>query len=139
MGTRCFVGVHQPGADTATVRYVHSDGTPNYIVPTLRSIWRHTVGGDTTALVTGLVAHTWSYLGADVTAGTATWDDERPVPGFGMAMGTIPDAEAATIALDELTALDVAWVYLIDPDADVVAVHHAGSGAEPVARHRLTG
>jgi hypothetical protein len=139
MGTRCFVGVHQPAADTVTIRYVHSDGTPDYIVATLRAIWRHTVGGDTTALATGLVAHTWSYLGADVTADTNALDDEQPVPGFGMAMHTTPDDETTNVAVDDLTALDVAWVYLIDPDAAVIAVHHADSGAEPVARHRLAG
>ena len=105
----------------------------------LRSVWRHTVGGDTTALVTGLVAHTGSYLSADVTADTNALDDERPIPGFGMAMHTTPDDEATITALADLTALDAAWVYLIDPHAAVIAVHHTDSGAEPVARHRLAG
>ncbi len=41
------------------------------------------------------------------------------------------------VAVSKLDCLDAAWVYLIDPAARTINVHHADSGESP--RHPLAG
>ncbi|MDG4795029.1 hypothetical protein [Micromonospora sp. WMMD1082] len=139
MGTNCLVGILDPKQpDTVRVRYVHVDGSPDYILPTLDWIWSHTYLHDTTALVDGLLAHQWSYLGGDVTTDTAiTFTGEQPVPGIGMASEF--DAGSQVQVLPLPTAVDgVSWVYVIDPEHATVTVHGPGDPSRPLTRHHLT-
>src|SRR5205814_4141933 len=143
MSTRCYVGVHHADTATISVRYVHSDGTPGYMVPALRAIWRDTFAWDTAAMAAALLANSWDYLGVDVTAAsTSPFDDERPVAGVGMTIGVEPDDQTLTIAMSGIGSLDIGWVYLIDP-ADptgaATTIYSAGNGDEPVARPPPTG
>lgn len=138
MSTRCLVGaLDADDPATATVRYVHSDGTPDYILPTLDQIWSTTCACDTTALVQALLAHQWSYLGADVTAGTAaSFTGEQPVPGVGMASEF--DADSAVDRIPLHARLDhISWVYLIDPTRHTVAVYDPDSLTTPLNVHHL--
>lgn len=126
MSTRCLVGAFTADDPaTANVRYVHSDGYPDYILPTLNQIWSTTFARDTTALVEALLAHQWSYLGADVTADTAVdFDGEKPVPGVGMASEF--DADSSIVRTPLLAGVDVDevdWMFLIDPARQTVAVY----------------
>jgi hypothetical protein len=143
MSTRSYVGVHHADTATVSVRYVHSDGTPGYMVPALRGIWRDTFAGDTAAMAAALLANSWDYLGVDVTAATTSpFGDERPVAGVGMTMGVDLHDQTLTIAMSGIGSLDVGWVYLIDPadpSGAAITVWSAGNGEQPVARHPLTG
>ncbi|MDG4834174.1 hypothetical protein O7627_33455 [Solwaraspora sp. WMMD1047] len=139
MSTDCLVGVLDPDQpDTVRVRYVHFDGAPGYILPALDRIWSSTCSHDTTALVDGLLAHQWSYLGGDVAADTAiTFTGEQPVPGIGMASEF--DADSQVEVLPMPAAVDrVRWVYLIDPEHATVTVHESGNLDRPPTRHHLT-
>jgi hypothetical protein len=103
MSTRSYVGVHHADTATVSVRYVHSDGTPGYMVPALRAIWRDTFAGDTAAMAAALLANSWDYLGVDVTAATTSpFGDERPVAGVGMTMGVDLHDQTLTIAMSSI-------------------------------------
>jgi hypothetical protein len=139
VSTRCLVGTIDP-ADPATarVRYIHSDGNPTYILPALEQIWSATCGHDTTALIEAVLAHQWSYLGADITSGTPiSFTGEQPVPGVGMA------SEFDTGTQVELLPLDgrfdhISWVYLIDPAQATITAYDPDDLATPVTVHHLT-
>jgi hypothetical protein len=140
VSTRCLVGTIDPDEPTqARVRYVHSDGYPAYILPTLEQIWSTTCGHDTTALIDAVLAHQWSYLGADVTAATPiTFTGEQAVPGVGMASEFDPDSEVTLLPIAE--GFDhVHWVYLIDPAQATIAAYAPGRLMSPVAVQYLTG
>ncbi|MFY1674018.1 hypothetical protein ACN27G_29375 [Plantactinospora sp. WMMB334] len=138
MSPDCLVGVLDPDqSETVRVRYVHLDGSPGHVLPTLDRIWSHTCSHDTTALVDGLLAHHWSYLDGDVSADTAiTLTGEQPVPGIGMASES-DDSQAEVLPMQ--AAVDrVSWVYVIDSVHATVTVHDQGDLGRPLTRHHLT-
>ena len=139
MTTRCLVGTVDPDApSTARVRYIHADGHPAYMLPALYLIWSRTCGRDTTALVEALLAHQWSYLGADVTDHTAaTFPGEHPIPGVGMVSEFDADSQIGRLPLNGAADGDARWVYLIDPTATTIAVHDADDLTTPVDTHRI--
>lgn len=139
MSTHCLVGtINADDPATIRVRYVHFDGHPTRILPTLDRIWSTTCVNDATALVETLLAHEWSYLGADVTADTTvTFAGERPVPGVGVASEF--DADNTVETLPVHSAVDhVRWVYLIDPAQSTVAVYDPAELTAPLNVHHLT-
>ena len=140
MRTCCLVGTINPDdPTTARVQYVHSDGNPSHILPTLDRIWSHTCAHDTTALVEALLAHPWSYLDADITAATAdSATFRKPIPGVGMANVSHVDNAPEVLPLRGAFG-QVDWVYLIDPAETTVAVYAAGDATTPpLTVHHLT-
>ena len=139
MSTRCLVGAVDPDVPTtARLRYVHADGHPAYILPTLYLVWSQTCHRDTTELVEALLAHQWSYLGADVSCETAaTFAGEQPVPGVGMASEFDADSTVDRLPLHGAADRDARWVYLINPATTTVAVYDGDDLTAPVAVHRI--
>jgi hypothetical protein len=143
MSTHCLVGVIDTTDGMVHARYVHSDGHPSVIVPTLGQIWSHHAGNDTTVLVTAILAFDWDWLGADVTADTIpTFDRAAAVAGVGMTLAVSnPDGTPAdprpirVFPLSQPGRLGVSWIYLIDVAAATVAVHTATG--DYVARYHL--
>jgi hypothetical protein len=138
VSTRCLVGaLNADDPDTVSVRYVHSDGYPDYMLYTLDQIWSTTCARDTAKLVEALLAHQWSYLGADVTADTAaSFTGEQPVPGVGMVSEFDADSHIEHIALH--ARFDhVSWVYLIDPTHHTVRVYDPDNLTTPLNVHHL--
>jgi hypothetical protein len=142
MSTHCYVGTIDTN-HLVRARYVHSDGSPCYIVPTLGQIWYRHAQQDTTVLIDAVLAHDWDWFDPDTTADTVpVFDGARPVPGVGMTLAAVrPDgtpAESEPVSVFPLTQaghFDASWIYLIDPATATVTVHTADG--EPVAQHNL--
>jgi hypothetical protein len=145
VSTHSYVGINdpeQPGR--VRLRYVHSDGYPHYMIPTLRTIWAKTAAGDTNRLATLLLEHDWDYLDPDTTDGSTSTPlaGEQLIPGVGMTLaatggdGQVQPPEPVTaVALAATGDLDTQWIYLIDPGSDTLTVHSGGDvvGTEPLA------
>ncbi|GAB3852329.1 hypothetical protein ACFPIJ_42180 [Dactylosporangium cerinum] len=139
MGTRAFVGRRDATDPTvAHLRYVHSDAVPEYMVPTLVAITQVTFAGDSTATVAALLAHTWAYLGADVTEEDTFLDGDTPVPGVGMILGAAETQPPTTLPVARLADLPAQWVYLIDPHAGTLTVLSTDDPANPAAIYTFT-
>jgi hypothetical protein len=139
MGTRAYVGRPDPTDPTIVhLRYVHSDATPEYMVPTIAAIVQHTFAGDTTATVTALLEHTWTYLGVDVTDAHTSLHGDTPVAGVGMSIGTAEAEPPTTMPAATLDRLWVRWIYLIDPHASTLTVLSTDDPANPTATYTFT-
>lgn len=139
MGTRAYVGRPDP-TDPTTVhlRYVHSDATPEYIVPTITAIAAHTFAGDITATAAALLEHTWAYLGVDVTDAHTFLAGDIPVAGVGMVLGAAEAEPPDTMPVAELGDLPARWIYLIDPHAGTLTVLSTDDVTTPTATHTFT-
>jgi hypothetical protein len=120
----CYVGV----LDTTRLvraRFVHRHGHPTAIVPALARIWATPTARDTTGLIRAVLAHDWAYLDPDPAPPTTKGLCCRLVPGVGVpAHDRTGNCEpAARFPLWRAADLDAAWVYLIHPHDDTVAVH----------------
>jgi hypothetical protein len=151
VSTRSYVGIpdpDQPGQ--VRLRYVHSDGNPGYMIPTLRTIWAKAAERDTNRLATRLLAYDWDYLDPDTTTSSEPpfngeqLGPEQLIPGVGMTLASYDiDAQVplrpepvTVVALAATGDLDAQWIYLIDPGTDTITVHTSGGdlvGTEPLA------
>lgn len=146
MSTRSYVGIHdpeQPGQ--VRLRYVHSDGNPGYMIPTLRAVWAKAAERDTNRLAR-VLAYDRDYLDPDTTASSEPpFNGEQLISGVGMTLASydiaaqvpLPPPEPVTVvALAATGDLDAQWIYLLDPGTDTVTVHTPGGdvvGTEPLA------
>ena len=139
MGTRGYVGRPDP-TDPTTVhlRYVHSDATPEYIVPTITAIAQHTFAGDITATAAALLEHTWAYLGAAVTDAHTFLPGDTPVAGVGMVLDTAEAEPPTAMPVAELGDLPARWIYLIDSHAGTLTVLSTDDPTTPIATHTFT-
>ncbi|MBG0568232.1 hypothetical protein I4J89_43085 [Actinoplanes sp. NEAU-A11] len=147
MSTHNYVGIHDPDQPgQVRLRYVHSDGYPHYMIPTLRKIWAGAAAGDTPRLATLLLAHDWDYLDPETTddsTSTPPLAGEQLIPGVGMTLAAtggdgqvLPPEPVTVVALTATGDLDAHWIYLIDPGTDTLTVHTSGGdavGTEPLA------
>ncbi|MCO1597618.1 hypothetical protein M8C17_20920 [Micromonospora sp. RHAY321] len=144
MSSRCYVGTadpHQP--HLAHARFVLFDGYPAAVIPALAGIWAGHARRDTHVLVAAVLAHDWEYLDPTITgAATSGFAGQHPVAGVGMTLaatspdGTVEAPEPVSVfPLSQAAHLDAAWIYLIDPAADAIAVHT--DDGEPAARYHL--
>ena len=136
MSTHSYVGIpdpDQPGQ--VRLRYVHSDGVPHYMVPTLRGIWAGAAAGDSHRLATLLLEHDWDYLDPTMTDGSNStpFAGEELIPGVGMTLAAthgdgrvLPPEPVTVVALAATGDLDAQWIYLIDPGTDTLTVHLSG-------------
>lgn len=139
MGTRAYVGRPDPADPTIVhLRYVHSDAVPDYMVPTITAIVRHTFAGDTTATAAALLEHTWAYLGVDVTDNHTSLHGDTPVAGVGMILGAAEAEPPTTMPAAALDELWVRWIYLIDPHAGTLTVLSTDDPASPTATYTFT-
>ncbi len=133
IGTRDTVSPH-----VVRARYVHSDGHPAVMIPTVRALWARAAGRDTTRLIAALLADDWDYLDPATTDTTRSpFAGQHPIAGIGMTLaatsadGTVLPPEQQTVfPLTAAGALDAEWIYLLDHISDTVAVHTAD--AEPI-------
>ncbi|MFG3302917.1 hypothetical protein [Micromonospora chersina] len=132
MSSHCYLGVTEPDRPRlAHARFVLCDGHPSAILPTLAAIWAGHAHYDTRALITAILACDWEYLDPDITAATHSgFAGQHTVPGVGMTLaltcadGTVDVLEPLTLfPLSHAQHLDIAWIYLLDPDTATVAVH----------------
>ncbi|GAA4595817.1 hypothetical protein BJY16_001803 [Actinoplanes octamycinicus] len=146
MSTHSYVGIpdpEQPGQ--VRLRYVHSDGYPSYMIPTLRAIWAGAAERDTNRLSTLLLAYDWDYLDPDTTDGSTSTPlaGEQLIPGVGMTLTATsiggqgaPSDPVTVLALSATGGLDAQWIYLLDPGTHTVTAHTSGGDAistEPLA------
>lgn len=146
MSTRSYVGIHDPAQPgQVRLRYVHSDGNPGHMIPTLRTIWAKTAERDTNWLATRLLAYDWDYLDPDTTESSEPpFNGEQLIPGVGMPLASydiaaqvpLPPEPVIVVALAATGDLDAQWIYLLDPGTDTITVHTPGGdvvGTEPLA------
>jgi hypothetical protein len=146
MSTHSYVGIpdpEQPGQ--VRLRYVHSDGVPHYMMPTLRGIWAGAASRDTHRLATLLLEHDWDYLDPEMTDGSNSTPlaGEELIRGVGMTLAAtcgdgqvLPPEPVTVVALAATGDLDAQWIYVIDPSTDTITVHTPGGdvvGTEPLA------
>lgn len=146
MSTHSYVGIpdsKQPGQ--VRLRYVHSDGNPWRMIPTLRGIWAGAAAGDTNRLATLLLAHDWYYLDPKMTDGSNSTPlvGEQLITGVGMTFTSsdgsgriLPPEPVTVVALAATGDLDASWIYLLDPGTDTVAMYVGNGtpyGTEPLA------
>jgi hypothetical protein len=118
MGDRSYLGI--PAKQGVTVRYLHFGDSPLFLIPTLRTIWTG-LGRDSHHLAQELLAEDWSFLTADQHASSP-----GPfVPGIGRPSwgGTRP--QPALIRLNATIGADIGWLYVLNPDIDIVTVYEA--------------
>jgi hypothetical protein len=159
----CLIGVHHPHRPgLLQARSVDAGGHPRVMLPILRRLWT-AAGRDSTRLAARLLAHDWRYLdpaippiaptpatAADPAAAGGAHANGPSLPGVtgrqviaGVGIthtATGPDvaidSEPATVVpLAHLGLLDAAWLYLLDPAGDSVAIHTGDGGL--VSHHRL--
>ena len=137
MATRAYLGCTDPGnPNLLHVRFVLYGGAPAEMLSVLAQLRRLTFAGDTTATLTAILAHDWTYLSAGVTAGRTEMHGDVAVPGVGMAMtedsvikiqpkGAAADTkpEPAGVTFEALADSDTEWVYLIDPHTHTLGVY----------------
>lgn len=138
MSTHCYVGARDDtSTSVARLRYVHSDGHPITMLPTLRQMWNSTACRDTARLAASLLAHDWDYLDAAVTdATTVTFAGQRPVAGIGVTLATTnqqdvvdppqPVTTAPVHDLGNLNPIWARWVYLLEPTTNRVGCYDDG-------------
>ena len=118
MADRSYIGV--PAHDGVTARYLHHGDAPEHLIPTLRAIWAG-FHGDGHRMTAALLAEDWSYLTADpqhTSAYTIVAGVGCPSPG-----DTRP--RPARIRLTANIGADLGWLYVVDPDTDIVTVYEA--------------
>ena len=130
MSTPCFVGTRdRRRPHLVCVRYIAGHGHPNLILPALRRIWSHTAGRNTTVMLDLLLHNDWNHLEpapapdpADVeVTGVGVPCDPPATPA---TTRTCPGPEPVTrFPLHQAGALDIGWIYLIDPATATIAVH----------------
>jgi hypothetical protein len=142
VSTHSYVGVRdpeQPGL--VQLRYVHSDGCPSHLVPTLRMIWAGAAAGDTHRLVTSLLAHDWDYLTLETTVGgdSPLFAGAQLIPGVGVTLAAsngdgqvLPPEPVTVVALTATGDLDAQWIYLLD-----LGTVHTSGGGDIVGREQL--
>ena len=131
MSTPCFVGTRdRRRPHLVCVRYIAGHGHPNLILPALRRIWSHTAGRNTAVMLDLLLRNDWTHLEPTrypCPAGIR-------IPGVGVLLGSrghsrrdggnVPGPEPLTrFPLHQAAALDIGWIYLIDPATGTFAVH----------------
>jgi hypothetical protein len=140
VSTHSYIGIRDTDRpNLVRARYVHSDGHPGAMIPTLRAVWAGVAGGDTTRLITLLLGHDWDYLDPAVTDHTRTpFAGQQPVAEVGMTLAAtdgrgsvLPPEPVTVVPLTAAPALDAEWIYLLDPASDTVVVHTAD--ADPIA------
>ncbi len=148
MEIHCYVGVRDNADVTvARLRYVHSDGHPLSMLPTLRELWNTTANRDTNRLVELLLNHDWDYLDPAVTDATpVTTLGQYPVAGIGVTLASAnaddivdPPRPVTIVPVHDLGALIpiwARWVYLLDLVNNRVACYDDGRMVtiQPLAR-----
>jgi hypothetical protein len=119
MADRGYIGIPENGGVTA--RYIRWPEAPEILIPTLRGIWAG-LQYDTTRMAVALLAEDWSYLSDDPRRGAGPY---TIVPGVGRPSpgGTTPRPARIRLADDIGAALG--WLYVVDPDEDLVTVYEA--------------
>ncbi|MEV4511544.1 hypothetical protein AB0K00_21530 [Dactylosporangium sp. NPDC049525] len=161
----CLIGVRDPDRPgLLQARSVDAGGHPRVMLPVLRRLWT-AAGRDTVRLAARLLAHDWHYLDPGIpaisaaasasptAAGAAAGGDQPGVHGrrviagvgithtpFGPDTTDTTDSSAGgdpvmVVPLAHLGLLDAAWLYLLDPAGDSVAVHTGDGGL--VGQHLL--
>jgi hypothetical protein len=140
VSTHSYIGIRDTDRpNLVRARYVHSDGHPGAMIPTLRAVWAGVAGGDTTRLITLLLGHDGDYLDPAVTDHTRpVFAGQQPVAGVGMTLAAtdgrgsvLPPEPVTVVPLTAAPALDAEWIYLLDTAGDTVVVHTAD--ADPIA------
>jgi hypothetical protein len=119
MSTRTLIGV-AASLGACTVRYLHHGGHPDTMVPLLRHIWRGQ-DCDSNRFAAALLAEDWSHLSTD----RQPSGRDGVVPGIGYPSpgGTRP--RPTSMRLTDLIEGHLEWLYVLDPDTDMVAVYEA--------------
>ena len=139
MSTHSYIGIRDTDRPhLVRARYVHSDGHPDVMIPTLRALWARAADRDTTRLITLLLAGDWDYLDPAITdSARSPFAGQHPIAGIGMTLaatsaeGTVLPSDPETVfPLTAAAALDAEWIYLLNPVSDTVAVHTADT--EPI-------
>ncbi|WP_019901948.1 hypothetical protein [Salinispora arenicola] len=144
MSTPCYLGATSPDSPHLVhARYVHFDGHPAVVLPTLAAIWARHAQHDAAALISAVLAHDWDHLDPDTIATTASaFAGPQAVPGVGTTVASTTDGvvdapEPVTVfPLCHAGHLDVEWVYLIETDAARIGVHT--SDGTRIATYHLT-
>lgn len=160
----CLIGVRDPRRPgLLQARSVDTGGHPQVMLPVLRRLWS-AAGRDSIRLAALLLACDWRYLDPaipTITPMSPTADTALPardehadnstlpgvagrriIAGLGISRTAtgpdiVNDGERATVVpLAHLGLLDAAWLYLLEPADDSVAIHTGEGGL--VSRHLLT-
>lgn len=134
---RALIGAISPPTRVVMARPIAQHADPDHVVATLQRMWRDTFSGNTSAMLTAMLAIDWQYLNAGTAAGhRPAAAAKHAVAGIGMA-ATGHRRQPVNFCLTEAADLAVDWIYLIDPVTDTVAVH-TGDG-RPNALRQLAG
>ena len=134
--TTGYIGILDPQRHLVRARYVSAEGHPAGMVDALRRIWATTASGDTTRLITTVLAHDWDRLDPTITPITQSGRPDRlPVTGVGIALTDDEPEPPCAFPLSQARLLDVDWIYLLDPCADTVTIHT--DDGDPVGVHPL--
>lgn len=118
MSDRGYIGI--PDGGDVTARYLHWCDAPAVLIPTLCAIWAG-FEKDSHRMVEALLAEDWSSLSAS----THQSGPYTIVPGVGCPSpgGTRP--RPARIRLASTITAYLGWLYVVDPDTDIVTVYEA--------------
>jgi hypothetical protein len=118
MADRGYIGIPADGGVTA--RYLHGADAPAILMPTLRAIWVG-LNHDSHRMAVALLAEDWSYLSAE----QQQTGPYKILPGVGCPSpgGTRP--RPAHIRLGDPIGAYLGWLYVLDPQTDIVTVYEA--------------
>lgn len=132
-----LIGAMNAPTQVVLARRVEQHADPDQVVAALRHMWRHTFTGDTTAMLTTLIATDWCYLRPELTAAPhPAAPGQCAVVGVGVTSHA-PRRQPVNFCLTEAADVAVDWIYLLDPCTATIAVH-TGAG-QPAATYPLAG